>query len=78
MEEEAWAGAHGACLLMRLSAVARQRGRAAWLDPLVPVVQAAVQPAVPADRFAREIVRIMTRCVARLRQLNGNPLGVSW
>jgi hypothetical protein len=33
------------------------------------------QPAVPADRCAREIVRFLTLAVARLRQLNGNPLG---
>jgi hypothetical protein len=35
----------------------------------------AAQPAVPADRFARKIVRILAVCVMRLRQLNGNPLG---
>ncbi len=33
------------------------------------------QPAVPADRFAREIVGILAVVVMRLRQLNGNPLG---
>ena len=35
----------------------------------------AAQPAVPADRFAREIVRFDKLTVARSRQLNGNPLG---
>ncbi len=34
------------------------------------------QPAVPADRFARTIVRILTGGVVRLRRLNGNPFGV--
>jgi hypothetical protein len=34
------------------------------------------QPAVPADRFAREIVRFLTACAVRLRRLNGNPFGV--
>jgi hypothetical protein len=33
------------------------------------------QPAVPADRFAREIVGFLAACAARLRQLNGKPLG---
>ncbi|MDQ2999589.1 MAG: hypothetical protein M3R61_21355, partial [Chloroflexota bacterium] len=32
------------------------------------------QPAVPADRFAREIVRFLAVCVVRVRRLNGNPL----
>jgi hypothetical protein len=36
----------------------------------------AAQPAIPADRFAREIVRfLVSACAARSRQLNGNPLG---
>jgi hypothetical protein len=35
----------------------------------------AAQPAVPADRFAREIVRFLTVCAARSRQLNANPFG---
>jgi hypothetical protein len=30
---------------------------------------------VAADRFAREIVRILTLFVARSRRLNGNPFG---
>ncbi len=35
----------------------------------------AAQPAIPADRFAREIVRfLVSACAARSRQLNGNPL----
>ncbi len=36
--------------------------------------EAAAQPAVAADRFAREISAILTVCVMRSRQLNGNPL----
>jgi hypothetical protein len=39
------------------------------------VIRQPAQPAVPADRFAREIVRFLARCVMRLRLLNGNPLG---
>jgi hypothetical protein len=35
----------------------------------------AVQPAVAADRFAREIVRILGGGIMRLRRLMGNPLG---
>jgi len=35
----------------------------------------ALQPAVAADRFAREIVRILTDFAVRSRQLNGNPFG---
>jgi hypothetical protein len=32
--------------------------------------------AVAADRFAREILAFLkSSCAARLRQLNGNPLG---
>jgi hypothetical protein len=38
-------------------------------------ILAAVQPAVAADRFAREIGRILTDSAARSRQLSGNPLG---
>jgi hypothetical protein len=38
----------------------------------------AAQPAVPADRFAREIVRILTAFAVRSRQLMGNPLGRPW
>jgi hypothetical protein len=34
----------------------------------------AAQPAVPADRFAREIIAILAVLVTRLRRLNGNPL----
>jgi hypothetical protein len=46
----------------------------------MPLRQASVngqptQPAVPADRCAREIVRILTVVLARARRLNGNPLG---
>ena len=38
----------------------------------------AAQPAVAADRFAREILAFLMRsCVARSPQLNGNPLGGS-
>jgi hypothetical protein len=33
------------------------------------------QHAVATDRFAREIVRILAVCVARLRRLNGRPFG---
>ena len=33
------------------------------------------QPAVAADRFAREIVRFLAVGVMRLQQLNGKPLG---
>jgi hypothetical protein len=36
----------------------------------------AAQPAVPADRFAREIIGILAVCAVRLRRLNGNPFGV--
>ena len=36
---------------------------------------AAAQPAVPADRCAREIIGFLAVCVLRLRRLNGNPLG---
>ena len=32
---------------------------------------------VPADRFAREIIRFLKRPLERSRQLNGNPLGGS-
>jgi hypothetical protein len=35
------------------------------------------QPAVPAGRFAREIVQFLRGIVQRSRQLNGNPLGRS-
>jgi hypothetical protein len=35
----------------------------------------AAQPAVPADRFARKIVRFLAVVQMRSRQLNGNPLG---
>jgi hypothetical protein len=35
----------------------------------------AAQPAVAADRFAREIVGFLAVFVMRLRRLNGNPLG---
>jgi hypothetical protein len=31
--------------------------------------------AVAADRFAHEIVGFLAVCAARLRRLNGNPLG---
>jgi hypothetical protein len=41
----------------------------------VPVGRAATQPAVPADRFAREIIGILAAYAVRLRRLNGNPLG---
>ncbi len=37
--------------------------------------QAAAQPAVAADRFAREIVGFLKAFPARSRQLNGKPLG---
>lgn len=37
----------------------------------------AAQPAVAADRFAREIVGFERRCMQRSRQLNGRPLGGS-
>jgi hypothetical protein len=30
---------------------------------------------VAADRCAREIIRFLTVCVARLRRLNGTPFG---
>ncbi len=40
--------------------------------------EAAAQPAVAADRFAREISAILTVGVMRSRQLNGNPLGASF
>jgi hypothetical protein len=33
------------------------------------------QPAVPADRFAREIGAILEAFPTRLRQLNGKPVG---
>jgi hypothetical protein len=36
---------------------------------------AAAEHAVAADRFARKIVRFLTICAARLRQLNAIPLG---
>jgi hypothetical protein len=40
------------------------------------VLSRSAQPAVAADRFAREIGAFLTRFVgARARQLNGNPLG---
>jgi hypothetical protein len=35
----------------------------------------AAQPAVPADRFAHKIGGILAVAVARLRRLNGKPLG---
>jgi len=35
----------------------------------------AAQPAVAADRFAREIGGFLAACAVRSRQLNGNPLG---
>jgi hypothetical protein len=35
----------------------------------------AAQPAIPADRFARKIIGILTLFPVRLRRLNGNPLG---
>jgi hypothetical protein len=38
------------------------------------LIKATVQHAVPADRFAREILAILAVFVVRLRQLNGNPL----
>jgi hypothetical protein len=38
-------------------------------------LQALAQPAVAADRFAREIVRILTASVVRSRRLMGRPLG---
>jgi hypothetical protein len=38
-------------------------------------VKEAAQPAVPADRCAREIIGFLAVCVMRLRRLNGNPLG---
>jgi NAD(P)H-hydrate repair Nnr-like enzyme with NAD(P)H-hydrate dehydratase domain len=38
-------------------------------------IGAAAQPAHAADRFAREIVRILTVLAARLRRLMGKPLG---
>jgi hypothetical protein len=40
----------------------------------VPASRAATQPAVPADRFAHEIVGILTVMVMRSQRLNGNPL----
>jgi hypothetical protein len=40
-------------------------------------VRVATQPAVPADRFAPEIVGILTVLVMRSRRLNGNPLGAN-
>ncbi len=41
-----------------------------WLVAACPA-----QPAHAADRFAREIARILTGLVVRLRRLMGNPLG---
>jgi uncharacterized SAM-binding protein YcdF (DUF218 family) len=35
----------------------------------------AAQPGIAADRFAREIIAILTDCAVRLRQLNGIPFG---
>jgi hypothetical protein len=37
--------------------------------------ESGTEHAVAADRFAREIAGILTVRAARLRQLNGNPLG---
>jgi len=37
-------------------------------------LQALAQPAVAADRFAREILAILTAFAVRSRQLNGIPL----
>jgi hypothetical protein len=56
---------------LRLSAAGAHTVRRNVLtNPLV-----AAQPAVAADRFAREIVWFsMYVFAARLRQLNGNPL----
>ena len=39
--------------------------------------QVCAQHGIAADRFAREIVRILTLFAARSRQLNANPLGGS-
>ena len=35
----------------------------------------SAEHAVPADRFAREIVGILAVIAVRLRRLNGNPFG---
>ena len=43
----------------------------------VSVGRQRAQPAVPADRCAREILRILTGFAVRLRRLNGIPFGGS-
>jgi len=42
---------------------------------LAPSDDEDAQPGIAADRFAREIGGILTARPARLRRLNGNPLG---
>ena len=49
MEEEAWAGARGVCLLMRLSAVARQRG---WIAHSCPLCRQPPTISFQRTRFA--------------------------
>ncbi len=51
--------------------------RAVWFAHATGAIERhspAAQPAVPADRFAREIEGILAGCMVRLRRLNGNPL----
>ncbi len=49
------------------------------IPPMIPSSHVderhAAEPAVPADRFAREILAILAVCVMRSRQLNGKPFG---
>ena len=64
----------GIISVVRPSAVARIVSALVLHASAQPSIGAAAQPAVPADRCAHEIVRILTDCAARVRQLNGNPL----
>jgi hypothetical protein len=59
---------------LRLTSNTKGRNkRRIFIDAISP--QESAQPGIAADRFAREIVRILKAFPARWRQLNANPFG---